>query len=61
MRSLLTILMTAIGGTIGYATTGDPFYALVGGAAGIVADLVLEYQIAKHINKETASEPRQPE
>lgn len=58
MRSLLTIFMTAVGGTIGYAISGDPFYALVGGAGGIVADLVVEYQFMKYINKETASEPR---
>ncbi len=60
MRSLLTIFMVAAGGTIGGMATGDPFYALVGGAAGIVADLVVEYQFMKFINKETASEPRQP-
>lgn len=61
MRSLLTILMMAIGGTVGYLLTNDPFYALVGGAAGIVADLVVEYQFMKHLKKRTASEARQPE
>lgn len=61
MRSLLTILMAAIGGTLGYAFTDDPFYALVGGAAGIVADLVVEYQFMKHLKKLPASEKRQSE
>lgn len=59
MRSLLTILMMSIGGTIGYALTDDPFYALVGGAAGIIADLVVEYQFMKHLKKLPASEARQ--
>lgn len=61
MRSLLTIFMTALGGTIGYVLTDDPFYALVGGAAGIVADLVIEYQFMKHIKKRPDSEARQQE
>lgn len=61
MRSLLTIFMTAVGGTIGYVLTDDPFYAIVGGATGIIADLVLEYQIMKQMNKTPASEARQPE
>ena len=59
MRSLLTILLMAIGGTLGFLLTNDPFYALVGGAAGMIADLVFEYQFMKH--KLPASEERQPE
>ena len=51
--------MTALGGTIGYVLTNDPFYALVGGAAGIIADLVIEYQFMKHLKKLPASEARQ--
>lgn len=61
MRSLLTIFMTAVGGTVGYVLTDEPFYALVGGAAGIVADLALEYQFMKYIQKLPDPEPRQPE
>lgn len=59
MRSLVTILMTAIGGTIGYLLTDDPFMALVGGAVGIVADLYLEYKTMKTIKKTAQAEPRQ--